>query len=206
MENRGEDPATTVAGSIVERRLAESARTLARLAESQRDAIAAAGKLCAAAIGSGNKVLLCGNGGSAADSQHIATELVVRLTSAFDRAALAAIALTTDSSLLTACANDYGFEHIFERQVEALGKPGDVLVAITTSGKSKNCVLALRRARALGLKSVLLSAGTGGECAALADVSVLVPAQDTGHIQESHIATGHIIAEIVERTVCGRSG
>jgi D-sedoheptulose 7-phosphate isomerase len=198
MENRGSaDPA-----SVVRTRLAESARTLSRLAESQLDAIVAAGTLCAEAIRAGNKVLFCGNGGSAADSQHLATELVVRLSSAFPRGPLAAIALTTDSSLLTACANDYGFQHVFERQVEALGKPGDV--AITTSGKSPNCVLALEKARERGLRSILLSAGTGADCARLADVKVLVPATDTGHIQEAHIATGHVVAEIIERIVCGR--
>lgn len=200
MQNRGEPDAA----SVVRTRLAESARTLARLAETQLDAIVAAGTLCAEAIRAGNKVLFCGNGGSAADSQHLATELVVRLSSVFPRGALAALALTTDSSLLTACANDFGFEHVFERQVEALGKPGDVLIAITTSGKSKNCVLAMHRARALGLKTVLFSAGTGAECASLADASVLVPATDTGHIQEAHIATGHVLCEIVERLACGR--
>jgi D-sedoheptulose 7-phosphate isomerase len=200
MQNR-EEPDLA---SVVRTRLADSARTLSRLGETQLDAIVAAGALCGAAIQAGNKVLLCGNGGSAADSQHIATELVVRLSSAFPRGALAAIALTTDSSLLTACANDFGFEHIFERQVEALGKKGDVLIAITTSGKSKNCVLALLKARELGLKTILLSAGTGAECAALADAKVLVPATDTGHIQEAHIATGHILCEMVERVACGR--
>src|SRR5581483_8578421 len=192
------------AASVVRTRLADSAKTLARLAETQLDAIVAAGTLCADAIRAGNKVLFCGNGGSAADSQHIATELVVRLSSVFPRGPLAGIALTTDSSLLTACANDFGFDHVFERQVEALGKPGDVLVTISTSGRSKNCVLALQKARALGLKTVLFSAGTGGDCAALAHASVLVPATDTGHIQEAHIATGHIVAEIVERLACGR--
>jgi D-sedoheptulose 7-phosphate isomerase len=200
MHERGEP----FVASVVRTRLADSARTLARLAETQLDAIVAAGTLCAEAIRSGNKVLLCGNGGSAGDAQHLATEFVVRLSSVFPRGALAAIALTTDSSLLTACANDFGFEHVFERQIEALGKAGDVLIAISTSGKSKNCVLALQRARALGVKTVLLSAGSGAECAAHSDVKVLVPATDTGHIQEAHIATGHIIAEIVERVACGR--
>lgn len=190
--------------SVVRTRLADSARTLARLAETQLEPIVAAGTLCADAIRSGNKILLCGNGGSAGDSQHIATELVVRLSSVFPRGALAAIALTTDSSLLTACANDFGFEHIFERQIEALGKAGDVLIAITTSGKSPNCVLAMKKARELGVRTLLLSAGTGTECAPLADVKVLVPATDTGHIQEAHIATGHILCEIVERLACGR--
>jgi D-sedoheptulose 7-phosphate isomerase len=198
------DRASPSPESVVETRLRESARTLERLAEAQGDAIAAAGRLCAAAVLAGNKILLCGNGGSAADSQHIATELVVRLSSVFERGPIAAIALTTDSSLLTACSNDYGFEHIFERQVEALARAGDVLITITTSGKSKNCVLAMKKARALGVKTVLLSAGTGTDCAPLADAPILVPATDTGHIQEAHIATGHILAEIVERLARGR--
>jgi D-sedoheptulose 7-phosphate isomerase len=200
MENK---PAADAA-AVVRTRLEESARTLTRLRETQLEALVAAGELWAEAIRSGGKILFCGNGGSAADSQHIATELVVRLSAVFPRGALAAIALTTDTSLLTACANDFGFDHIFERQIEALGQKGDVLVAISTSGNSKNCVLALQAARKKGLKTVLLSAGSGGACAPLADRSVLVPSTDTGHIQEAHIATGHILAEIVERLCCGR--
>jgi D-sedoheptulose 7-phosphate isomerase len=192
------------AEAAVRARLTESARTLSRLVESETAAIAAAGRLLADAVKAGNKVLLCGNGGSAGDAQHIATELVVRLTSAFVRPAIAAIALTTDTSLLTACANDFGFEHIFSRQVEALGRKGDVLIGITTSGKSPNVLRALEKARELGLKNVLLSAGTGGACAAFADAKILVPATDTGHIQEAHIATGHVLCELIERLAFGR--
>ncbi|MBI3725492.1 SIS domain-containing protein [bacterium] len=190
--------------SVVRSRLQESARTLTKLLETEMASIVAAGRLLADAIKGGRKVLFCGNGGSAADCQHIATELVVRLTPVFVRPALAAVALTTDSSLLTACANDFGFEHVFERQVEALGQKGDALVAITTSGKSRNVVLALEKARSLSLGTVLLSAGTGGDCARLADVRVLVPHTETGHIQECHIAIGHVLAELIERLACGR--
>lgn len=191
--------------TVVRERLEESARTLSRLAAGETASIVAAGRVLAAAIQGGNKVLFCGNGGSAGDAQHLATELVVRLTSAFARPALAAIALTTDTSLLTACANDFGFDFIFSRQVEALGRPGDVLVGITTSGRSKNVLLALQKARELGVKTVLLSAGQGGDCAAFADAKVLVPATDTGHVQEAHIATGHVLCELVERLACGRT-
>jgi D-sedoheptulose 7-phosphate isomerase len=192
--------------SVVRARLGDSVTFLSRLLETQMSSIVAAGRLLAQTISGGKKILFCGNGGSAADSQHLATEFVVRLSASFVRPALAAIAITTDSSLLTACANDFGFEQIFERQVEALGKPGDALVGITTSGRSKNVVRALAKARELGLKTVLLSAGDGADCAPLADVAVLAPAaKDPGLIQECHIATGHVLAELVERLACGRT-
>ena len=190
---------------VVVRHLQESARTKERLAAEGTAAIVAAAERLAAAVRGGGKVLFCGNGGSAGDCQHIATELVVRLTSKFERPAIAAIALTTDTSLLTACANDYGYDRVFSRQVEALGRPGDVLVAITTSGKSPNVRLAMEQARAQGVATVLLSAGDGGPCAAFADTAVLVPARETSHIQESHIAIGHILCELVERLAFARA-
>ena len=203
-EAKAESAAALDPAALVTQRLVESAETLQAFAKSQSGAIAAAGRLLAETVRGGGMILFCGNGGSAGDAQHIATELVVRLTSAFPRPAIAAIALTTDSSLLTACANDFGFDHVFERQVEALGRPGDALVGITTSGKSKNVVLALQKARAQGVKTVLLSAGKGADCAALADAAILVPSTDTGHIQESHIAAGHILCELIERLAFGR--
>ncbi len=202
----GPSSSSVDAEAVVRGRLTESARTMERLVAAETPAIAQAGRVLADAIRSGNKILFCGNGGSAGDSQHIATELVVRLTSAFVRPALAAIALTTDTSLLTACANDFGFDFVFSRQVEALGRPGDVLVGISTSGKSKNVLIAMQKARELGMKNVLLSAGTGADCAALADAKVLVPAKDTGHVQECHIAIGHVLCELIERLACGRTG
>jgi D-sedoheptulose 7-phosphate isomerase len=189
---------------VVTRHLRESARTKERLLAEGGPQIVAAGRLLADVVAAGNKLLFCGNGGSAGDAQHIATELVVRLSSSFERRAIGAISLATDTSLLTACANDYGYDQVFCRQVEALGRPGDALVGITTSGKSKNVLLAMERARAQGLRTVLLSAGDGGPCAKLADVAVLVPSKDTAHIQESHIAVGHILCELIERLACGR--
>ena len=190
---------------LVQRHLTESIRTKERLLTSAAASMVAAGELLAEAIRSGHKVLFCGNGGSAADSQHLATELVVRLSSEFERPALAAIALTTDTSLLTACANDYGFEHVFERQVEGLGRAGDVLVGISTSGRSPNVVRALKKAQELGMGRVVFSAGDGDACAALADVSILVPSDTTSHIQECHLTVGHILCELVERLACGRT-
>jgi D-sedoheptulose 7-phosphate isomerase len=150
--------------------------------------------------------MFCGNGGSAADAQHLAAELVVRLTSAFERPGIPALALTTDSSLVTACANDYGYDVLFSRQVETLGQPGDVLVGITTSGKSKNVLLALQAAQKKGVKTILFAAGDGGPCAAHADLKVLVPSKETAHIQECHIAIGHLVCELVERLAYGRTG
>ncbi|MEZ6185398.1 MAG: SIS domain-containing protein [Planctomycetota bacterium] len=190
--------------AVVEARLTESARTKERLLESQKAAIVAAAEVLAEAVRARKKILWCGNGGSAADSQHFATELVVRLSSDFERPALASLALTTDTSLLTACANDYSFERIFARQVEALGQEGDVLVGITTSGNSKNVLAALEEAGRRGMRRVLFSAGEGGTCRAQADAAVLVPSTVTSHIQECHLAIGHIVCELIERMACGR--
>ena len=146
-------------------------------------------------------MLFCGNGGSAADSQHLAAELVNGWTRDRPRPALAAVALTTDTSFITANANDVGFEHVFERQVEALGRPGDVLVAISTSGDSANVLRAMTRARQLGLGTLLLSGAGGGAAAALADVAVLGPSTETQHTQEAHIAVGHLLCALVEEGV-----
>ncbi len=148
---------------------------------------------------SGNKLLICGNGGSAADSQHLAAEFISTLSQAFPRKALPAMALTTDSSTLTSRANDYGFDEVFSRQVEAFGQPGDVLFSISTSGGSKNCVAAMQIARELGVKNIALVGGTGGEMAGLADVAVVVPSSQTMHVQESHLALYHILCYVVER-------
>jgi D-sedoheptulose 7-phosphate isomerase len=146
----------------------------------------------------GGKLLFAGNGGSAGDSQHLATELVVRLSAARERPALAGLALTTDSSLLTACANDFSFEMIFQRQVEALGRPGDLLIALSTSGRSPNVVAAAQRARELGLGVLGFLGGDGGSLAALCDVALVVPAQNSGRVQELHISAGHILIDLIE--------
>ena len=147
----------------------------------------------------GGKVLLAGNGGSAADAQHIAAELVSRFT--FDRPALPAMALTTDTSILTAIGNDYGYESLFSRQVEANGRPGDVFIAISTSGNSPNIVRALEAANRIGLEAVGLTGATGGEMADLCRYCVNIPSTDTPRIQEGHITIGHILCAGTEQTL-----
>lgn len=142
-------------------------------------------------VSQGGKLLFFGNGGSAADAQHIAAELVIRYKK--DRKAIAAIALTTDTSTLTACGNDLGFDALFERQIEALGRPGDVAIGISTSGKSPNVLRGLRQARSSGLKTVGLSGGTGGELPAICDALIVVPSPVTARIQEMHITIGHML-------------
>jgi D-sedoheptulose 7-phosphate isomerase len=148
-------------------------------------------------VRSGGKLLLFGNGGSAADAQHIAAELIVRYKT--DRAAISAIALTTDSSTLTACGNDMGFDALFERQIEALGRQGDVAVAISTSGNSANVLRGLHQARSMGLKTVGLTGGTGGKMRSLCDALIIVPSTVTARIQELHGMIGHVLCKALER-------
>src|SRR5437870_10384753 len=180
--------------------LRESADIKRRTGEECEDAILAAADLIAQSFRAGGKVLLCGNGGSAADCQHMATEFVSRLTKSFERPGLPAIALTTDTSFLTAFANDCGYDGVFERQVQALGRPGDVLIGISTSGNSPNVVRAVRYARTVGLRSVVLT-GVGGQLRGMADVVISVPSKDTQHIQEVHLAVEHLICWLVERAL-----
>jgi D-sedoheptulose 7-phosphate isomerase len=144
----------------------------------------------------GGKLLVFGNGGSAADAQHIAAELVIRYGSR--RKAIAAIALTTDTSVLTACGNDLGFDALFERQVEALGRPGDIAVGISTSGESENVLRGLNQARHKGLKTIGLTGGSGGNMAAACDVMIRVPSTVTARIQEMHITIGHVLCKALE--------
>ena len=145
------------------------------------------------------KVMIFGNGGSASDSQHIAAELVGRFKK--DRTALAAIALTTNTSILTSLANDYGYEIVFAKQIEALGQKNDIAIGLSTSGKAKNVLLGIKQAKKMGLKTVSLTGGDGGELAKLADASLVVPSAVTARIQEAHITIGHIICEIIEQTL-----
>ena len=152
------------------------------------------------AILAGQKVLWCGNGGSAADSQHLAAELMGRFRR--ERCAFPSIALTTDTSILTAVGNDYGYERVFQRQVEALCTKGDVLVGISTSGSSKNVWAALQTARQIGAFTVAFTGQGGGEIATIADVALRVPSKDTARIQEAHILCGHMVCDWVERAVC----
>ena len=156
---------------------------------------------CIAAYRRGNRILLAGNGGSAADAQHIAAEFVGRY--AFDRPGLPSIAFTTDTSMLTAIANDYGFDQIFRRQLEANGSKGDVFIGISTSGNSPNVLAALQRARELGIITVALTGQGGGEMQSHSDYCIQVPSMNTPRIQESHIMLGHIICELVEETLFG---
>src|SRR5271156_7036790 len=145
----------------------------------------------------GGKLLLFGNGGSAADAQHIAAELIIRYKA--DRASISALALTTDSSALTACANDLGFEAVFERQIEGLGRPGDIAVGISTSGNSANVLRGLGRARSMGLKTIGLAGGAGGRMGDLCDALILVPSPVTARIQEMHILIGHMLCKALEQ-------
>ncbi len=149
------------------------------------------------------KVILFGNGGSASDSQHIAAEFVGRFKK--DRNALSAIALTTNTSILTSLANDYGYEVVFAKQIEALGRKNDVVIGISTSGKAKNVVLGIKQAKKMGLKAIALTGADGGELAKLTDISLVVPSSVTARIQEAHITIGHIVCELVEQAVCQES-
>ena len=164
--------------------------------ESQAPVLEAIAKAMTSALRAGGKILWCGNGGSAADSQHLAAELVGRFRR--ERRGLASIALTTDSSVLTSVANDYGFEAVFARQVEAIGNAGDVLVGISTSGNSRNVIAALEAARAQGLVTVAFTGEGGGRIAALADHVFAVASRDTARIQEAHILAGHMLCDWIE--------
>lgn len=163
------------------------------------DDIAAAAEVLVATYRAGGKLLICGNGGSAADAQHLATEFVSTLTTDHPRPSIPAIALTTDTSLLTAIANDFGVDRMFARQVESLGRAGDALLGISTSGNSANVLRAAETARERGLAVVALTGATGGALAPLADVAVRVPSKVTAHIQECHLAIEQLLALLVER-------
>jgi D-sedoheptulose 7-phosphate isomerase len=185
----------------IKRALTESANVKIRIAETLSAKIAEVGDKLASALRNGQKAIFCGNGGSAADSQHLATELVVRLSGKNNRKALPAVALTTNSSILTACANDYGFDKIFSRQLEALGEPGDVLFAISTSGNSKNVIEAVLAAKKISVVTVGFLGADGGKIAALVDYPLVVPSDDTQRIQEAHITIGHIIIGLAEKGI-----
>ncbi len=150
-------------------------------------------------LAKGNKVLLCGNGGSAADAQHIAAELTGRYKS--ERRGLAGIALTTDTSALTAIGNDYGYDRVFDRQVEALAREGDLLIGISTSGESKNVNNALKKAKELGCRTIGFSGKGGGSMSDLCDVNIIVPSDNTPRIQEMHILIGHILCQAIDDVI-----
>ena len=157
-----------------------------------------AGKIASEVLKKGNTILFCGNGGSSCDASHIAAELVVRYKSGNERRALPAISLSADSAVLTACSNDYGYEFVFSRQVEAFGKPGDLLVGLSTSGNSKNVIAAMEAAKKIGMKTISFLGGDGGKMKGLADLDLIIPRKETARIQESHILIGHILCSIVE--------
>jgi len=185
--------------SDVERQLTETANNLRAMSEDQalHVAVARVAAACVDALRNDRKILFAGNGGSAADAQHLAGELVSRFN--YDRPGLAAFALTTDTSVLTAIGNDYGYERLFARQVEAVGCEGDVLIAISTSGRSPNVLEALRAARAKGLVTVGMTGRGGGRMPELCDHVLRTPSDATPRIQEGHIAMGHTICCLIEQ-------
>ncbi len=185
--------------------LDHTAETVRLVREECVDDIASAAELLVTSLRGGGKILICGNGGSAADAQHLATEFVSTLTIDNPRPSIPAIALTTDTSLLTAIANDFGVEGVFERQVESLGRDGDVLIAISTSGNSANVVRASERAQEQGLRVIALTGGSGGKLAPLADVAIRVPSAVTAHIQECHLAVEQLLASLVEDALYPRA-
>ena len=182
----------------------ESLETKKNFFDRHADEVVRAAELILDSIRKGGKVLIFGNGGSAADAQHIAAELVNRLN--YDRPAIAAIALTTDSSILTSVGNDSSFEEVFERQLRALGRAGDIAIAISTSGNSPNALRAVRAASEMGIKTVALAGRDGGKIASMVDVALTVEAASTQRIQETHITIGHILCELVEEELYPKDG
>ena len=189
---------------VVSNYMGESARVKKLVAESCVPDIAKAIDLIEAAFRGGNKLMICGNGGSAADSQHMAAEFTSRLTKEFDRPSLPALALTTDTSFITAFANDCGYDGLFARQIEGLGKSGDVLLGITTSGGSRNVLLAIEQSQKMGI-SVIALTGENGLRSGSADAVIAVPSKDTQYIQESHLSIEHIICAQVEQRLYGQA-
>ncbi|MDH3998593.1 MAG: D-sedoheptulose 7-phosphate isomerase [Desulfuromonadales bacterium] len=172
-----------------------------RVKDSLGGPITECAQMLAERLGSGGKLLVMGNGGSAADAQHLAAELVGRFL--LERRALPAIALTTDSSILTAVGNDYGFDNVFTRQVEALGAPGDVVIGISTSGNSANVVNALKQAKTMGLQCIGLLGGSGGCIAEMVDLALVVPCDETPRIQEAHLTIIHLLCDLIEKQLFG---
>jgi len=189
--------------AYIQDELAASAATKTKIFEQCTDKIIKGVDIIIRALNQKKKLLFCGNGGSAADSQHLATEFIIRMNPAIKRPGIPAIALTTDSSMLTAGANDFGYDHVFARAVEALGNEGDVLIGISTSGKSESVNLAFKMARSKGLATIGLLGKDGGTSKDLADLAIIVPSSDTQRIQEGHITIGHIMCGLVEREMYG---
>jgi D-sedoheptulose 7-phosphate isomerase len=189
--------------SFITESLKDSSAIKLKVLEICYEDIIKASEMILNAVKGGNKLMLCGNGGSAADSQHLATEFMIRLSHDINRKAIPAIALSTDSSNLTAGGNDIGFENIFARNIEGIGREGDVLIGISTSGNSKNIIKAVQTAKSIGIKTVCLLGSGGGKLKDLCDLSIVVPSDNVQRIQESHITIGHILCEITERELYG---
>jgi D-sedoheptulose 7-phosphate isomerase len=181
-----------------------SAELKQRIAVELADTVVRVVDACETSLRAGGKLMFCGNGGSAADSQHLATELLIRLRGSVERASWPALALTLDPAALTAGGNDYGYDRVFERPLRGLGRPGDVLFGITTSGRSPNVVRALAAARELGIVTIGLLGGAGEPAGALCDHRLLVPDNETARIQECHIALGHAVLELLEDRLLAR--
>jgi D-sedoheptulose 7-phosphate isomerase len=188
---------------FLEESLLESAETKKNILVKCGEDIFKAIDLLKDSVLNGGKIMFCGNGGSAADSQHLATEFVIRLSHDLKRPAIGAVALTTDPSMMTAGANDIGFENVFARYIEGIGNKNDVLVGISTSGNSKNVINAFQTAKGKGIKTLALLGGTGGKMKGMADVEIIIPSSNTQRIQEGHITVGHILCESVERELYG---
>jgi len=184
--------------SIIKNEFNEHTKVAIQTIESAERTIEIAANLCIYSLNKGNKILLFGNGGSAADAQHIAAELVGRYIT--DRKGLAAIALTTDTSVLTSIANDFGYLKVFDRQVEALANEGDVVIGISTGGTSPNVISAIKLANSLGCKTIGLSGKGGGEFNSLCEVNIIVPSEDTPRIQEMHALIGHTICHLIDQS------
>ncbi len=197
------DPKTNDKVALIQKEIQESIELKNRVKEELSEKIVEAAHALAECIKNGGKLLLCGNGGSAADAQHLAGELVVRLSSDYTRSALPAITLSSNDYVLTACANDFGFEQVFSRQIEALGKPEDVLLCISTSGNSPNLITAANKAKEKKMKTVGLLGRDGGKLKELSDLSIVVPSKNTPRIQEIHIFICHILCELVEKELFG---
>ncbi|MBV6478091.1 MAG: Phosphoheptose isomerase [Ignavibacteria bacterium] len=189
---------------FIESSLKESADTKILMLEKCFDDISKCTDLIVNASGKGKKIMFIGNGGSAADSQHLATEFMIRLSHDIERPAIAAIALTTDTSNLTAGGNDIGFENVFSRNVEGLGNEGDILICISTSGNSPNIIKAAETAKKKKIITIgFLGKNNGGKLKAICDASIIIPSENTQRIQEGHITVGHILCESVERELFG---
>jgi len=184
--------------AILVERIEELNRILVEFGHESNEVVVSISHMIAETFRVGGKVLICGNGGSAADSQHFAAEFVSSFSKGLNRRALPALALTTDTSVITAYSNDFGYEGVFARQVEAFGLAGDVLIVISTSGNSENCIKAVEAAKDLGIKTVAFT-GEAGALKRIANFNLTVPSNNTQHIQEAHLVAYHVIAELVEQ-------